>query len=189
MEFITNNSIKKKTNNLKINKLYQFQTLMNFLPSLSISYSVGHSDYDDMYAFSDYYRSSNQLSLNASWDIFNLLDNYEYFIQSKRNLKLQKLDLEISEKNNQIELTNLQSDLKTLKSSYNLYEEKMLLAKQTLEMAQEQFLLGMISLLDLDRSKIDFQNTQLASIQNKYKLLKKQEEINLLMSEKILGKW
>jgi len=56
-------------------------------------------------------------------------------------------------------------------------------------MAQEHFRLGMISLLDLDRSKIDFQNTQLAQIQNNYQLMKKQEEINLLISAKILGKW
>lgn len=189
LEFVTNSSLKQKENSLKINKLYQFQTLMNFLPTLSVSYNVGHSDYNDIYAFSDYYRASNQLSLNASWEIFNLLDNYESFIQNKRNLKLQKLDLKISEKSNKNELSNLQSDLKTLKRSYDLYEEKMLLAKQNLEMAQEQFRLGMISLLDLDRSKIDYQNTQLSNIQNKYELLKKQEEINLLLSEKILGKW
>ncbi len=189
LEFQSNNLLEQKLNTLKINKLLHLQTTMNFLPTISIEYSFAHSDQDDVKAFSDYTRNSQYLSLSASWNIFGLMDNYEKTIRSKRNLKIQKLDYEKSERDYGLQLTNLQNDLQTLKRSFDLYDEKLQLAEENLNMAQEHFRLGMISLLDMDRSKIDFQNTQLARIQNHYQLMKKQEEINLLLSTKILGKW
>jgi len=188
-EFTSNNLLDQKMNSLKINKLQHLQTTLNLLPTLSVSYQFNHNDNDDIYDFSEYTRDSQSLSLNASWNVFGLMDNLEQIGRSKRNLRIQKLDYVQSKNNYQIKLQNLQKDLMTLKESSELYDNKLELAKETLNMAQEQFRLGMISLLDLDRSKIDFQNTQLANIQNKYELLKKQEEINLLLSEKILGKW
>ncbi|MDA3813952.1 MAG: TolC family protein [Candidatus Cloacimonetes bacterium] len=189
LEFQSNNLLEQKLNTLKINKLLHLQTTMNFLPTISIGYSFDHLDQDDVTAFSEYTRNSQYLSLSASWNIFGLMDNYEKTIRSKRNLKIQKLDYEKSERDYGIQLNNLQNDVETLKRSFDLYDEKLHLAEENLNMAQEHFRLGMISLLDMDRSKIDFQNTQLARIQNHYQLMKKQEEINLLLSSKILGKW
>ncbi len=188
-EFESNNLLEQKLNSLKINKLLHLQTTMNLLPTISIGYSFGHYDQGDVNAFSDYTRDSQSLILSASWNVFGLMDNFENILRSKRNLKIQKLDYVKSKRDYGLQLTNLQNDVKTLKRSFDLYEEKLKLAEENLNMAQEHFRLGMISLLDLDRSKIDFQNTQLASIQNNYRLMKKQEEINLLSSDKILGKW
>ena len=188
-EFQTNNLLEQKLNTLKISKLLHLQTTMNLLPAISLGYNFGHYDQDDVKAFSDYSRDSQTLILSASWNIFGLMDNFENIIRSKRNLKIQKLDYVKSKRDYGLQLTNLQNDVKTLKRSFDLYEEKLHLATENLNMAQEHFRLGMISLLDLDRSKIDFQNTQLARIQNHYQLMKKQEEINLLLSTKILGKW
>ena len=188
-EFQTNNLLEQKLNTLKISKLLHLQTTMNLLPAISLGYSFGHYDQGDVNAFSEYSRDAQSLSLSASWNIFGLMDNFENIIRSKRNLKIQKLDYVKSKRDYGLQLTNLQNDVKTLKRSFDLYEEKLHLATENLNMAQEHFRLGMISLLDLDRSKIDFQNTQLARIQNHYQLMKKQEEINLLLSTKILGKW
>ena len=188
-EFQTNNLLEQKLNTLKISKLLHLQTTMNLLPAISLGYSFGHYDQGDVNAFTEYSRDAQSLSLSASWNIFGLMDNFENIIRSKRNLKIQKLDYVKSKRDYGLQLTNLQNDVKTLKRSFDLYEEKLHLATENLNMAQEHFRLGMISLLDLDRSKIDFQNTQLARIQNHYQLMKKQEEINLLLSTKILGKW
>ncbi|NQT65644.1 MAG: TolC family protein [FCB group bacterium] len=189
LEFQSNNLLEQKLNTLKINKLLHLQTTMNFLPTISIGYSFDHFDQDNVTAFSEYTRDSQALTLSASWNIFGLMDNFEKTIRSKRNLKIQKLDYEKSERDYGLQLTNLQNDVETLKRSFDLYDKKLQLAEENLNMSQEHFRLGMISLLDMDRSKIDFQNTQLARIQNHYQLMKKQEEINLLLSSKILGKW
>jgi len=188
-EFASNNLLEQKLNSLKINKLLHLQTTMNLLPTISLDYTFAHSDNGDINEFSKYTRDSQALSLSASWNIFGLMDNFESIIRSKRNLKIQKLDFVKSKRDYGLQLINLQNDLETLKRSFDLYEEKLELAEENLSMAQEHFRLGMISLLDLDRSKIDFQNTQLARIHNNYQLMKKQEEINLLSSDKILGKW
>ena len=188
-EFTSNNLLNQKLNSLKINKLLHFQTTVNLLPTISIDYSFAHSDNGDVNEFSEYSRDSQALSISASWNIFGLMDNFERIIRSKRNLKIKKLDYVKSKKDYGLQLTNLQNDLTTLKRSFELYESKLKLAEENLNMAQEHFRLGMISLLDLDRSKIDFQNTQLARIQNNYRLMKKQEAINLLLSNLILGKW
>ncbi|MDP8268908.1 MAG: TolC family protein [Candidatus Tenebribacter davisii] len=188
-EFHSNNILEQKLNTLKINKLLHLQSTMNLLPVISIGYNVNHSDNNNINTFSDYTRDSQTLSISASWNIFGLLENFEETIRSKRNLEIQKLDYDVSINNYNIQLTNLHNDLETLKRSFDLYDEKLKLAEENLSMAQEHFRLGMISLLDLDRSKIDFQNTQLARIQKHYQLMKKQEEINLLLSDNILGRW
>lgn len=187
--FQSNNTLLQKKNSLTSSKVRLVQTMMDFLPSLTLSYSVYHNDDNDINAYSDYLRTSNTLSISASYDIFNLLEKGEAYSRSKRNLRVQKIDFEISERDYTIELTNLQNDLETLNRSYNLYSDKLKLAEDNLNMAQEQYRLGMISLLDMDRAKIDHQNAQLSYNNHHYNLLRKQEEINLLLSNKILGKW
>ncbi len=187
--FQSNNALLQKKNSLTSSKVRLVQTMMDFLPSFTLSYSVSHNDDNDVYAYNDYLRANNTLSISASYDIFNLLEKGETYSRSKRNLRVQKIDFEISKRDYAIELTNLQNDLKTLNRSYALYSDKLKLAEDNLNMAQEQYRLGMISLLDMDKAKIDHQNAQLSYNNHHYNLLRKQEEINLLLSNKILGKW
>jgi outer membrane protein TolC len=187
--FQSNNALLQKKNSLTSSKVRLVQTMMDFLPSFTLSYSVLHNDDNDINAYSDYLRTSNTLSISASYDIFNLLEKGEAYSRSKRNLRVRKIDFETSKRDYTIELTNLQNDLKTLNRSYTLYSDKLKLAEDNLNMAQEQYRLGMISLLDMDRAKIDHQNAQLSYNNHHYNLLRKQEEINLLLSSKILGKY
>ena len=187
--FQSNNALLQKKNSLTSSKVRLVQTLMDFLPSFTLSYSVSHNDDNDINAYDEYLRTNNKLSITASYDIFNLLEKGEAYSRSKRNLRVQKIDFETSKRDYTIELTNLENDLKTLNRSYTLYSDKLKLAEENLNMAQEQYRLGMISLLDMDRAKIDHQNAQLSYNNHHYNLLRKQEEINLLLSSKILGKW
>ena len=187
--FKTNIAFKQKQINLKLSKTMLFQQIMNFLPSISLSYSLSHNDQNDIYDFGNYYRNTNTLALSASYNIFNILDTREQYLQYKRNHKLLELDVKLTAKNNELDLQILLSDLETIKQSQKLYKEKLELAEKNLQMAQEHYKHGMISLLDLDRSKIEFQNSKVSSMSNDFDLLKKQEEINLFLSNKILGKW
>ena len=188
-EFVTNISLKQMENSLKSSKIIVSQLKMNFLPSITILYSMNHNNPDDIYDLENYDRTNNTLSLSASYNIFNLFDTREQYLQSKRNHELLKMDLEITKKSNMIDLQILLSDLETIKQSQKLYGEKLELAEQNLQMAQEHYKHGMISLLDLDRSKIEFQNSTISNMTKKFELLRKREEINLFLSNKILGKW
>ncbi len=188
-KFRLNLSLEQRKNEIKKSEINLFQQKMNFLPSLSLSYSLYHNDPDDVYAFGDYQRSSNTLALNASYDIFDLLDKKENLGKTRRNLKLQKLAYELAknelEKNWQI----LEKELKNLENTRDLYQQKLKLAEENLQMAQQQYNLGVISLLELDRIKLDYQNSQISYLNRYYQLLRKQEEMRLLISDKILGKW
>ncbi len=177
-------------NDLKSSKLSLFQTKLNFFPSLSFSYSYDYNNANnDAFFDFDEYDDSQTISLNASYSIFDLLDKRESFSRTARNFKIQKLSFEDTEKNYRNEFSNLQKDVKTLRRSRDLYAEKLELAAENLNMAQEQFKLGMISLIDLDRSQLEYRNTQLSFNNRHYSLIRKQEELNLLLSKKILGKW
>ncbi|MCF7793193.1 MAG: TolC family protein [Candidatus Cloacimonetes bacterium] len=189
MEFTKNNILMQQEKSININKANSFKSMLNFFPSISIGYSFGHDDPNDVYDFSSYSRTDNSLYLSATWNIFGLLDKYESYKIQKRYNKLLTLNYQTTRDNYTIQSENLQNDFSTLQKSYDLYEEKLALAEENLNMAQEQFKLGMISLLELDDKKLEYQNTQLAKIQKYYQLLKKQEEINLLNSDLILGKW
>ena len=188
-KFKTNYAFQQKENSLITSKILLFQQKMNFLPSISMSYSLNHSDPNDIYDFENYDRTSNTLSLNASYNIFNLLETREQYLQFKRNHELLEMDLEITKESNMIDLQILLSDLETIKQSQKLYTDKLELAENNLQMAQEYYKHGMISLLDLDRSKIEFQNSMVSNMSKEFELLRKQEEINLFLSNKILGKW
>ena len=188
-KFRTNIALQQKENTLKTSRIMLFQEKMNFLPSLTMTYSLTHNDPNDIYDFENYDRISNTLSLNASYNIFNLLQTREQYLQAKRNHELLRMDLEITKEKKKIELQILLSDFETIKKSQELYEDKLELAEKNLQMAQEHYKYGMISLLDFDRSKIEYQNSTVSSMSKEFELLKKQEEINLFLSNKILGKW
>jgi len=189
MGFRDNNTLFKKRNSLRSSKLSSFQQLMDFLPTLTLGYQYyNNCAGDDITDFDDY-EDTYSISLTASYSIFGLFEKRESYLRSRRDLRIQELDLEISESDHKETLANLNSDMRTLRRSRDLYEEKLDLARSNLEMAQEQFRLGMISLLDLDRAKLDHSNAQLSYNNRYYELIRKQEEINQTLSLPILGKW
>ena len=189
LTFYSNNTLLQKKNSLKSSKLSHFQTTMNFLPTLTFGYSYGASSPgDDIHDYSNY-NDSYTFSLTASYDIFDIFSKYESYVRSRNNLKLQKLDYQVSERSQKDAITNLISDFETLERSKALYENKLSLAAENLEMAQEQYRLGIISLLDLDRAQIDYQDAQLSYNNRYYNLMRKQEEINRELSKPILKKW
>ncbi len=189
VQYQDNNTLFQKRNSLQSSKLSNFQQLMDFFPTLSANYDYYSNSTTQELSDFDKYEDSYTISLTASYNIFNIFDKRESYVRSRRNLRIQELDLEISETDLKEELSNLESDMQTLKRSRDLYAEKLKLAESNLEMAQEQFRLGMISILDLDRANLDNLNAQLSYNNRYYELIRKQEEINQILSLPILGKW
>ena len=190
IEFTENINIQTKQNDLKSSKLSLLQDKLDFFPDLSLTYSYSYdNDATNSYFDLSKYDDSHSLSLSASYPISYLLERRESYSRAKNNLKMSEIDLQEKEHDLKNDYENFLNDIQTLKKSYELYQEKKNLAAENLEMAQKQFQLGIISLLDFDRAKIDFQNAELSYINKHYELMRKQEEINLLLSKKILGKW
>ncbi len=189
IEFNTNFTLLQNQNNLKISELSLLQNKIDFLPSLSLNYFLAFNDENSVYEFENYQRNSNSISISASYDIFDFSGKRETYLRAKRDLKLQKLQYEhllIDEKNN---LQNLKNKLITAQKTLILYEQKLQLAVENLQMAEKQFTFGNLNLIELDRIKIEHQNSQIAKNQKMHSLLKIRQTINLLLSRKILGKW
>ena len=184
-----NYTLLRKRNSIKSSKVSLFQQKVDFLPSLTFSFSYQNTSLSDEIDDFSAYDDSYTMSLAASFDIFDLFEKRESFVRSRRNLEIEELDLENSEQELRSELSNLINDMKTLRRSRDLYFDKLNLAEENLSMAQEQFRLGIISLLDLDRTKIEYQNAQLSYNNRYYELIRKQEEINKTLSRNILNRW
>lgn len=184
-----NYTLIQKRNSIKSSKISLFQQKVDFLPSLTFSFYYQNSSLSDEIDDFSAYDDSYTLSLAASFDIFDLFEKRESFVRSRRNLEIEELNLENSEQELRSELSNLINDMKTLRRSRDLYLDKLNLAEENLSMAQEQFRLGIISLLDLDRTKIEYQNAQLSYNNRYYELIRKQEDINKTLSRPILNRW
>ncbi len=187
--FQSNFAIRILKYDLKNNKLNLIKNTLHYLPDLTVSYYIYNEDTNHRISPFDIESEPKTLSIEASFSVFDIFEETESFFRNKGNRKSLKMDLEKMQLANENELYKLQKAVETLSKSNELYLQKMQMAENNLEMAQEQFKLGLISLTDLDRTKLDHQNTQLSYNNKHYELLRKQEEINLLLSDKILNKW
>jgi len=83
----------------------------------------------------------------------------------------------------------LTRELEYLKRLDELYQEQLEQANNQIQIAEERYRLGLIDLLALDKTRVDFINSEISYHSNRYQILAKQEAINNLLSLKIMGKW
>ncbi|MCF7910888.1 MAG: TolC family protein [Candidatus Cloacimonetes bacterium] len=188
-EYSANITIQQKINNIKKQQVNLIQQKLDFLPELSLSYTLYHNNDTSFFESEKFYRSTNTFSLSATWNIFNLLQNNETHSILRRSLKLLQLDLSIYTKNLENNVQVINQELENLKTTSEMYLQKLTLARQNMDMAQQQYQLGTIGLIDLDRNRLDLQNAQLSYNTRYYDLIRKQQELNLLLSRPILDKW
>ncbi|MCF7918717.1 MAG: TolC family protein [Candidatus Cloacimonetes bacterium] len=188
-EFTQNIALKQQKNTITKSWIDLGSASLDFLPDLSIAYSLAHQSDARFNDFDEYQRITNQIGIYASYNFCSLLAKSENLAVSRRNLKLQKLlySSACKELENDISITN--EELQNLIITRNMFQEKLTLAEQNLELAQVQYELGTIGLIDLDRSIIDLQDARLQHNSRFYEFVRKREELNLLLSNPILGQW
>ncbi len=188
--FEENNEIKIEKNNLIISELSLLQQKLNLFPSLSVgfSYNYSSSPYYDFLNF-DNYMKSHSISISFSYGLFDIPTKKLNFNLAKRRFYLQKLFLDKKIKDTKNEVSKMKKDLEALYQTYRMQKEKLSLAKENFKMAKEQYDAGYISLLDYDRSKIDFMNSKISYNRNYYNIILKLGQIDMKLSQKIFGKW
>jgi outer membrane protein TolC len=70
-----------------------------------------------------------------------------------------------------------------------LYSERLTQSREQIRIAEERYRLGMIQLLDLDKTRTDYISSDIEYYTNRYQIIQKQEAVNYLLANKILGKW
>jgi len=178
---ILNQELKRINLQLKQNKLDDF-------PRLNLGYNldrtVGGADFDY-----DRYNTNHNISLSLSYPLLNIFENSES--RTRTNISRQLSQLAIDEKKDQLQrdYDSALRELQYLKRMNELYREQLAQSREQITQAEERYRLGLIELLELDKTRTSYIETDISYNNNLYSIITKQEEINYLLSEPILGKW
>lgn len=173
---------------MKRNELSSKQTQLNIFPEVSLGYNfsrkVGGADFDF-----DNYSTNHALNLNLSYSLWNHFTNKESRIRNKISKQITQLSMDDSIDQAKRDYDNSIAELQYLVRLNELYSEKLSQSREQIKIAEERYRLGMIQLLELDKTRIDYIDADIAYHANRYQIIQKQEAIEYLLSNKILGKW
>jgi outer membrane protein len=183
-----NNKLKILANNIKNSKLHLRQQRLKLfpMPSININYSYGTTT--DIIDF-DTYDDNLSVGINVSYNIFDIPNIRNNYLISQREFEYEKMSYEIEEYDNRINIDFTLEKLRALQKSYKLQERKLALSKENYAKAEKQYELGLINLNELETSRVNLFSAQVSKKNKYYEFLKKQEELNLLISDKILGRY
>jgi outer membrane protein len=174
---------------IKADKLSLTQQKINYLPTITAAYNYADVSINNRPFNFKSYDDSYTLSLTASYSLWNIFRHGEEYYRYKNAVKLSELNLTDDKAQLNSNYNTLQRNLRYLTSSYHLQLRKRDQAAENLRIAEEKYRLGLISLLDLDQAQVDDLNAKLATNSDYYTLLKTKEQLNLLLSKQIIGKW
>jgi outer membrane protein len=173
---------------LKRNDLELKQDRLNNYPRMNLAYSldrkVSGADFDF-----DRYTTNHSISLSLSYPLLNYFKNGQNSTRTK--IARQLSQLAIDEKSDQInrDYASAVQELNYLKRMDELYSEKLAQSREQIKQAEERYRLGLIELLELDKTRTDYIETDIAYNNNRYQIIAKQEAITYLLSLPVLGKW
>ena len=182
------NQVKLLQADLDRGKLGLTQNFLSLFPRVSLAYNFARRVGGDKFDF-DQYNTDHTLGLNLSYSLWN---QFKQGQANKRGDLAQRLaELEIRRQIEDIERSyaTLTQELEYLTRLDELYGEKLTQSENQIRIAEERFRLGLIELLELDKTRVEFINSEIAYHNNRYQILARQEAINNLLSQKIQGKW
>lgn len=173
---------------IRKSELSKKQNWLDYFPRVNLAYNyarnVGGEDFDF-----DRYTTSHTVSLNLSYSLWNHFKQSQTVKRSDFALRLAELELgdRIDELERQYQL--LGKELEYLQRLDELYREQLSQANEQIRIAEERYRLGLIELLELDKTRNSYIESEISYNTNRYQIIAKQEAINYLLSNKIQGKW
>jgi outer membrane protein TolC len=169
------------------------QQHLSLYPTLYANYSWGTSyqniRLNDEFIKPNNYSESGTFSINVSYPLFNHVTQSARYRIARRNFHQERYELDELALQIDRETQNLLADIDRLKINYGLYQQKLDLSRVNLQIAEERFVMGIISTLDLDRARVQYLESEFQLSNQFYTLIKKQEELNFITSSLILGRW
>ncbi|MBW6513686.1 MAG: TolC family protein [Candidatus Syntrophosphaera sp.] len=169
-------------------ELSRRQNWLDYFPRVNLAYNysrnLGGQDFDF-----DHYNTSHTVSLNLSYSLWNHFKQNQVIKRSDFSLRLAELDLQDQIDQNARQHQIMDQELQYLLRLDELLLEKLEQSSNQIRIAEERYRLGLIELLELDKTRTDYIDADIAYNNNRYQILAKQEAINHLLSLKILGKW
>jgi outer membrane protein TolC len=131
----------------------------------------------------------HSLNLNLSYSLWNVFTNRESGLRYKINKQMAQLNFDDKAEQSKREYDIALNELQYLLRLDELYSERLLQATEQIRIAEERYRLGMIQLLELDRTRTNYIDADIEYNANRYEIIQKQEALNYLLSQQILGKW
>ncbi len=173
---------------IKHSELSLKQSFLSNFPEVSLGYNfsrkVGGADFDF-----DTYSTSHGVNLLLSYSLWNHFRNGEMATRTKISKQMAQLSYEDKSDQLKRDYDNLTQELQYLVRLNELYSEKLTQSREQIKQAEERYRLGMIQLLELDKTRTDYIDADIAYYANRYQIIQKQEAVNQLLSKQILGKW
>ncbi len=170
------------------NELSLRQINLDYFPKVSLSYSLSRSVSGADFDF-DTYGTNHGVSLSLSYSLWNQFRHSETARRAKINRQMAQLS--INEKKAEIsrEYASIIEELAYLRQLDELYSQKLDQAREQIRFAEQRYGLGMIQQLELDKTRSEYLDADIAYSTNQYQIIAKQETLNYLLSNQILGKW
>jgi len=173
--------------NLKQIQTNYTKTKLDFLPTLSFSLNKTLQwEAENIFDFDDT-ASPLRYTLSLSYPLLNPLTNIPSTQSSKYRLRQAELQFDQTKRQEHQDFQFLLTSFNQGKMSLDLTERQKLLEEQNLNLVEEQYRLGQVSLTELENARKSFLQSQVNYIQEYYNLILLQEELNLITNMKMLN--
>jgi outer membrane protein TolC len=173
---------------LQKSELASKQNKLDYFPQVNLAYYFSRNVSGENFEFDDY-STSHTIGLNLSYSLWNQFKQNQTVKRSGISQRLAEIALQDQMDGNRRQYDILSRELEYLQRLDELYSEKLDQATQQIRIAEERFRLGLIELLELDKTRVEYINSDIAYNTNRYQILAKQEAIRNLLAQKIQGKW
>lgn len=170
------------------NDIFLTQNFLDKFPKISLGYGFARRVSGDDFDF-DRYNTVHSLNLNFSYSLWNIFTNRESGLRYKINKQMSQLNFDDKAEQSEREYDSIRNELQYLLRLDELYTERLQQVTEQIRIAQERYRLGMIQLLELDRTRTNYIDADIEYNANRYEIIQRQEALNHILSNQILGKW
>ncbi|MDY0325594.1 MAG: TolC family protein [Candidatus Cloacimonadaceae bacterium] len=173
---------------LERNDILLTQNFLEKFPRISLGYGLSRRVSGQDFDF-DQYNTVHNLSLNLSYSLWNVFTNGESGLRYKINKQMAQLNFDDKSEQSKREYDSILRELQYLLRLDELYNERLQQVTEQIRIAEERYRLGMIQLLELDKTRTNYIDADIEYNANRYEIIARQEALNNLLSAQILGKW
>ncbi|MEA3286580.1 MAG: TolC family protein [Candidatus Marinimicrobia bacterium] len=153
-----------------------------YIPSLGMnaSYTNGGSEFGDVFGDNT---ASLSTGLNLTWNLFNGTRTRRSVEQSKISAKIAVENYDLAERNLRKNLAQTLESMETLGTSVEISQLILNASEQDLLLAQEQYKIGSLSILDVLRITASYEDARLSLIRAQYNLKIAEAGLHQLMGK------
>lgn len=164
------------------------QSFLSYFPQVSLSYNFNRKVSGPDFEFNNY-STVHGANLDLSYSLWNQFRQGENAARARTTKRIAMLNLESKKDDIQSQYTQASTQLEYLLRLDTLYSEKLSQSAEQIRIAEERYRLGLIELLELDKTRVDYIDADIAYNTNRYQIIQTRENLNYLLSESLMGKW